>query len=373
MKPVTSSIMKSIEQELRIPEINPDDCLHSYHSGHNCQACVSRCHKQAWLLDDESLSLDINACDGCGLCVPECPTGALHIHFPWVTRELGAKMVALFACQYSQIKQTEGLLPCIHMIGIRQLLQLYNNGIEHILISTGDCEHCSRNQKRGLYYRLHQLNQLLVERKKPPLYIMARKAKTWKSIFKRDETLSRGTRLNRRNFLQGGSKNLREQLFIVDPLNQSEMKTIAPGRLLPSSENTKQLNDLHWPYVPKINEQLCNGCDACIKLCPTQALTFQPVNSEFDQKYELDQIQTSYVINPQNCTDCGICKQVCESNAIEINHWAALSNKEIKLLTYTCKACGVDFHFPEQNPPVHDDLCHICQLHNHNSNLFQVL
>ena len=63
--------------ELRIPDINGDRCVHAHIETASCKACVDACPENAWILDDESLGLNTNSCDGCGLCVPACTEGAI--------------------------------------------------------------------------------------------------------------------------------------------------------------------------------------------------------------------------------------------------------------------------------------------------------
>ncbi|MCW8929062.1 MAG: 4Fe-4S binding protein [Gammaproteobacteria bacterium] len=365
MQTIKKPLFDNITQEFRLPVIDAESCVHSLCNTTDCHACVDACPSQAWILDDDSLGLDIEACDGCGLCVPACPSGALHVHFPWVTRQLGSRMIALFACDKSGINENNGILPCIHALGLRQLLQLYNSGVQHLLLATAACKACSRLQNESLYQRVERLNQLLDEHKKPPIIIMQRSNDVWKKVFRTDETVCRGTQVSRRDFLSGGGKQIHQQLLIIDPLNHSEFQTIPPGKLLPDLGETKA----HWPWTPRLDESKCNGCNACIKLCPTNALSLIQTDDNSSKLYEL---------NPQNCTGCGICTAVCESDAISIHRWILSSPSQIMLSEEVCQSCGNDFHIPQTQLIPKDEnskilLCRICQHHNYNNNLYQVL
>lgn len=360
MNNIKRHLLDSITQEFRLPEIDADACVHSLCNDVNCHACVDVCPTQAWVLDDESLGLDVEACDGCGHCVPACPSGALHVHFPWVTRQISTRMVAMFACDKSGIKESSGILPCIHALGLRQLLQIYNSGIKHLLLATAECKDCSRHSSEGLYHHLDQLNHLLLERNKSPIIIMQRSNNVWKKIFRTDETISRGTQVSRRDFLHGVGQQLRQQLVIIDPLNLAEFQTIPPGQLLPDTGE----DEVHWPWAPVVDEQKCNGCDACMKLCPTDALNFFQGHNDSEGMYEL---------NPKSCTGCGICTSVCETEAITLQNWSLSASRKIHLFEKNCVACGNTFHQPQQNSQSDEVHCRICQHHNHNSNLYQVL
>jgi ferredoxin len=354
-------LLDIIAQESRLPGIDADACVYATFDQADCKACVDACPKHAWVLDDYTLGLDTDACDGCGLCVPACHNGALHIHFPWVIRTFGGLQLALFACEYSDIHEEPGILPCIHALGLRQLLLLYNSGIQNLLTATANCEDCARHNSKGIHHKLERLNSLLHERKQPPLNILDRSSHAWKTIFNTDEVVSQGTQMPRRQFLRGGGQLLRRQLVVVDPLNLPEGRTTPPGQLLPATDN----ENVHWPWAPHLDESQCNGCDACMKLCPTDAL--QLINDK-------ENSSPGYQLNPASCTGCGICTAVCELQAISVHSMSLSTPRSIYLTENRCTACGNTFHLPRDNNSQPDaQLCRICQEHNHSRNLYQVL
>ncbi len=354
-------LMDVVRHEFQLPEIDADICVHSLFESADCQACVDACPSQAWVLDDSALGIDTEACDGCGLCVPACPSAALSIHFPWVIRPFGGRMIALFACEKSCSEEKSAIIPCIHALGLQQLLLLNNSGIEYLLFATGECEACSRHQQTGIYENLQQLNNLLHERKKPPLKILERSFHVWEKIFATEEMIPRGTQLSRRNFLRGGSKQLRQQMVVLDPLNLRECQTMPAGQLLPAAADAV----VHWPWVPRLDETRCTGCDACTRLCPTEALQLK---SDKENASSL-----AYQINAANCNGCGICTSVCESAAISIHRWSLAATNKINLTENHCRGCGNPFHFPENISHSKQTFCRICKNHNHSSKLFQVL
>jgi len=63
------------------------------------------------------------------------------------------------------------------------------------------------------------------------------------------------------------------------------------------------------PEVAVIDEEKCNGCEECLKICPARAV--EKVPSTFRTRME---------INPMSCTGCGICVPVCLKDAIDLNH-----------------------------------------------------
>jgi Pyruvate/2-oxoacid:ferredoxin oxidoreductase delta subunit len=74
-----------LHQALVLPEILAERCVHSVLETARCHACVDSCPRDAWVLDDESLGIDTEACDGCGLCAAACPQAAIvHPHEPTI-------------------------------------------------------------------------------------------------------------------------------------------------------------------------------------------------------------------------------------------------------------------------------------------------
>lgn len=56
---------------------------------------------------------------------------------------------------------------------------------------------------------------------------------------------------------------------------------------------------------PKVNEDKCIGCRACVDACPNNVLDL------------IDGI--SRVVRPENCEECGLCEAICRQEAIKLN------------------------------------------------------
>jgi heterodisulfide reductase subunit A len=58
------------------------------------------------------------------------------------------------------------------------------------------------------------------------------------------------------------------------------------------------------PFIAQVNEELCSGCQTCMKVCPYEAVSF-------------DESRAVAVISTAVCTGCGSCAAACPSNAIQ--------------------------------------------------------
>jgi len=64
-----------------------------------------------------------------------------------------------------------------------------------------------------------------------------------------------------------------------------------------------------------IDENICQGCGICMKVCPRSALTRGPVGNA-KKNMEEGIVPTS--LNPQKCSFCGLCTYMCPWEAITL-------------------------------------------------------
>lgn len=113
--------------------------------------------------------------------------------------------------------------------------------------------------------------------------------------------------------------------------------------------------------APVIDPDLCTGCDACMRVCPTGVLTLIK-----DAAY-----RETYACTPASCDACGLCGEVCSVSAIRLAKMTR-SPDEIALRGWVCRACGTAAHAPKLRDHG-DDLCFVCKATGHHKKLFQVL
>jgi ferredoxin len=345
----------ALEEGAIIPDVRGDRCVHAIIEQARCRACVTACPTGAWVIDDARLGIDPSRCDGCDLCVPACPEAAIVQRFRPATRKTAQGHIAFAACGLSGLGG-DGLpiMPCLHAIGITDLLRLARDQICCLVTTAGDCATCPRGQGEGLGQRLVAVNRLLGERGLPPLAHRAATPASWREAWLKADGLARQHPVSRRNFFRGAIQAPMKRL--EETLERAEGGFVPPGRLLPGATPGDPV-----PLAPVIDPALCSGCDACARLCPHAAISLENLAGRAQ----------AYVIEAEQCSDCGICMDLCQTQAVTIRRWGPVPATRIPLATGRCQACGVHFHVPAGRDLA--GFCAICLQTDHHRQLFQVL
>lgn len=334
-----------------LPAVHGERCVHSALAQANCRACVDACPTAAWVIDDDALGIDAARCDGCGLCVPACPEGAIvSTHVESAMREARAP-VALFACDRAQVEPGKTQVPCLHALGVSELLRLYRVGVRRLNVACGDCDTCPRTAASTLQDRVAHLNRLFANRGLQRMQARVVSAAQWKRITEDDGRGPKGPVLSRRSFFRRAVRSSIDMGMDIAGIER-EPGFVPPGRLLPRSSPDQVV-----PCVPRIDPGRCTACGACVSLCPHQAL------ADTDTGYRLD---------AEACTGCAICADACDRGAVDIDYWQPQTQFVLPLQAHRCRACGATFRAaaPGEAP---GEYCFICAGTNHARNLFQVL
>ncbi len=78
------------------------------------------------------------------------------------------------------------------------------------------------------------------------------------------------------------------------------------------------------PCVAKPDEQMCNGCSSCEKVCPYGAIRYE--DKEFRGPNRTVRLRRVAVVNPAVCQGCGACTVACPSGAMDLQ---GFSNSQI--------------------------------------------
>jgi ferredoxin len=338
------SLRELLEEAVgNVPVADPERCVHTRAEVASCRRCVTACPRDAWIFDDEQLAIDADRCDGCGLCVAHCPEGALSQAAVSPERYAGDEQLTM-ACARVGAARRGWSVPCVNAISLERVLFLYHAGLRRLSLQTADCGSCPQGDARGLDHRLDAINQLLVQRGLPDISVRLLSAD-------RDPgpSADAGPQLSRRGFfarVAGAAASLHAE--------SDDRQWRPPGSHLPSP-----LAGDPVPFAPRIDGGRCNGCDACIRICPHGALS-------------CTDDQSAYQIRAESCSGCGLCTDICQRDAVAVMEWAVMEQRQLPLQLRTCRACGARY----RRPVADDDgasLCHVCSQINHRRHLFQVL
>jgi ferredoxin len=344
----------------RTPDVRGERCVHSLFGQASCRACVDACPKGAWVIDEAMLGIDPDRCDACDLCVAACPEAAIVPRFHPAVRRRSQANLALACCEKAPVSGASlPCMPCLHAIGTLALLQLARADVRYLITSAGNCAECPRGGADRLENRLPAVNALLISRGLPPITHLARDGADWLKTWHQTNDLASQEAESRRAFFRS---ILAEPARCVEKiLDRAEGRSIEPGRVVPRRSPRDPA-----PFVPVLDPRRCTGCDACVRVCPHQAI-----------RIELeDGLPASYRIEADSCTGCGICKDVCEQGAVRVSSWQAVESDRLPLSNQRCPSCGVTYHIPSSSrvaSPEAEDSCPVCSKNRHHRNLFQVL
>ncbi len=343
-------------ETLALPEIIPERCVHSMMEQASCQACVDVCPSGAWVLDDDCLGIDPDRCDNCGLCASACTEGALrHRHEP-LTGQWKKHALAMLACerQPDLVGGESGRISCLHALGLRDLLALYRRGYRLFYLASGDCDQCERGTALRLEKRVGELNGWLERNGLESIRLRRVEAVKWLRIARTIEPSPVAGLQSRRRFLGEALSRAVDKAIAAQTLFEHEKAPFEPpGEMLPEAQGAS-----YFPFAPIIDEASCMACNACIALCPHQALTRE------------DSEAPAYRIDPAKCSGCRLCVDVCEASAIQVKTWTLADQTRVPLAARRCRSCGADFF---QTRSKQADQCSICQITESHANLFQVL
>ena len=322
------------------PEADPDRCVHAHAEVAGCRVCVDACPRNAWVLDDEALAIDAAACNGCGLCVGRCPQNALSLDSVWPPPSAPASAVVV-SCQRAAGDPAGWRLPCIDALGLNHLVMLYECGVRSITLATGDCAACASGAGRRLRLELARWNQVLAQRGMAAMQLTGTGAQP--------RVPDVGPGQTRRDFFRSllhvAATHEFPHHYPEDSAADVVLPPAAPGDLV--------------LFAPRIDSARCDGCDACIRICPHGALELTPAAD-------------AYRIRADACNGCALCRDVCEREAIEVLAQSRLERTEVPLRAQNCRACGAPCHWPVEHAG-ENRYCHVCTQVKHTRKLFQVI
>ncbi|MEZ5866112.1 MAG: 4Fe-4S binding protein [Geminicoccaceae bacterium] len=128
-----------------VPTVDMDGCVRGMSPLASCRACVDSCPQGAWTLLDRGPALDAGRCDGCGHCQAACPQQAIGLAAQPQLREDRRGIFAVAICEPAAAAADGAwTLPCLHMLGWRQLVGLRRQGVDRLYACRLACDGCPR-------------------------------------------------------------------------------------------------------------------------------------------------------------------------------------------------------------------------------------
>ncbi len=299
----------------------------------SCEACQTVCPVDAIDLSDGAPKVDSDNCTDCRACSVICGEEVFTPPKPLPK----AQDQAVF-------------IPCSDALGLTELAQLWLDGVRRILVATHHCESCKATSLAPVETVVADFNRLIQSRALPEIELAIatpQDLQDWQQARMQGEAPDPSRRAFLRRFVAPSPE---ETGADDDPL----LSFLAQGK---TGDPTQTL----YPFSPQISSEKCVGCDACIRICPHDALTL----------IKAENGKSLYHCVPEHCTGCRLCSDVCDVEAIKVNEMD-LRGADILLTRFQCRACGVETHVTDAQPP-DDGLCRVCHQTNHRKNLFVVL
>jgi ferredoxin len=334
----------------RLPEVYAERCVHARAEVASCERCLEACPSLAWELYEDQMAIDPQRCDGCGLCAAVCPEGAVYRPHETALGRRGSQLQAFVCCAKANLEATAATLPCVHALGLEQLARWHAQGVRRVVVCTSACSHCPRGAGESLLTRTALLNRVLSQRDAPPLVVETLAGGPWQAAFADALPEDDTPRLSRRGFLSRVFGAAADRASAAGEGRQWR----PPGTYLPGPASPRAAL-----YAPSIDPARCNGCDACVRVCPHGALA-------------LAQHGDAYLIEADACTGCGLCVDLCDRQAMRVTRAGSPAASRLPLATGRCRSCGAEYHKPAAKGRS-EPLCHVCRRVNHRRGLFQVL
>ena len=328
-----------------LPDCDGARCVHALGTVAQCRACVDACPRAAWLFTEEGLGLDTDACNGCGLCVPACPQAAISLPRVPACRAGDGGDVIFAICREIAQPGDDGVLPCLHSLGLRDLSRAHGMGVRELVVAEAQCDSCTCGGAPRLQAAVEDFAKLARDRGDGGISLRTLDAEDWRRALRATHMPGGLPRMNRRDLLS---------MLVPRPREEKEP---AGGQVATPSGDPAMLH-LH---VPEILAGECSGCDACLRICPQGALRLS----------RDDGGRLSYVVHAELCTGCGLCRDICETDAVRLHRLARPTAGRIPLIEARCRSCGAPFHLPE-GARADRGLCRICTGTSHRRKLFQV-
>lgn len=323
-------------------DVSQSRCLKSRYKRSSCQKCIALCPQRAVSFGQE-IKIDDSTCNGCGICVNVCPTGAFELNNHSYTKllsQIDNRGTIIFSCAESSSSGIK--VPCVGFLSSSFLLSIVIARKKSVEINIRECQGCSNHSGLNV---IHET----VRNVRAMLNVLGMEAEI--HLNDNDSLGASENCYSRRElftlFRNRTASKVSDVIEIVNPpvLKDSyrEQKIPEHRKLLQHywpelSEQVLEFSSC-FPFTQVEISQECDLCNVCVKACPAGAL----IKSENEKKVTLKH-------NIDFCVKCGLCSEICPRKAVKYPETVELSifnrKLDVELKEFPkshCGECGRDF------------------------------
>ena len=293
--------------------INKSRCLRIRFNKNECNRCAGICPSGSITLDAGSVELKSSECSECMLCVSECPSSCFEIDsidFFEVLTKLSDLPSPVLGCNQKPALKTNVRTPCLGFLSEEHLISLSFLIKKPLQINLTECKKCKNGFiVNSLTKRLENLKNNITGSISEKIRLVENKT----DLDYRERVYSR------RDLFKGiGVYSARETTSLFKNSGSDDITQAYSDKVVPFKKTllNKTLSVLSGDLKKRMLENYyydlhidgnCNGCSACVGICPTGALISD--NRETSQRL---------LFISARCSGCGLCAGFCRVNAVEI-------------------------------------------------------
>ncbi len=330
-----------------------DRCTRARHRRSTCAGCGDACSFGAIRLPDAEQAaparVDPEKCNGCGLCIPACPTQAITSDRRPLPQPGGKQQSVACGSAAALGADAEAWVPCLGALdpafwleGVGRSLTVYR----------GLCASCPIPGGEAAFERNLAAARAVAALENADIRIRVQDVK---ADAPRKPAEPGGARLSRRDFFRLAGREARQDVLAA-VLPESSGQAWRGGRLRREPSPRRQAIAEHLPaessgpfardlplWQLTLDPTRCTACGLCAEACPEAALRWSAGSTEGDGETG----DAALVFDPVFCDGCRLCVDVCPERASvlvrAVPPWRRGPQALLKGRRGNCARCGATF------------------------------
>jgi len=314
--------------------INSSLCSRVRHKKSTCNNCEEICQQQAIRITSVAgkVLIDFVRCNGCGKCVVVCPNRVFSLK----KTEMGAfwlkcntavakKQTIKIACSSCEFNNEDIIvIRTLAYVDRFALVKLFKIAVSDVVLINGDCDSCKHQCFNIAKNEVFIVNKIM------------KKGNTDKSVdivYYKDlpavKTNKNCEQLTRREFFSFLRKKaeykMGEMLYSINESSLDDSRTLITGGNISDYKDfhsfiqaiedfglVEELNDIGAIHFAKVDRSVCTLCGICQRVCPFGVINLTETTLNGQTKY------TDIFVNTDSCSGCNLCLLVCPTKALTV-------------------------------------------------------